>query len=143
MDAFNKFLSVNGLKKGEVASFLDVSSAFITQVSTGKSKLSPAKIKLIKGNRKWDTSMFGVVSPNLAQGPVAPIVKVVGDVKRPETSQDAVYRLLVEDYKRQIKDKDALVQELCKKIGMLEAQIEVLTKGGVPYVAITTPEDAK
>jgi hypothetical protein len=143
MDAFNKFLSVNGLKKGEVASFLDVSSAFITQVSTGKSKLSPAKIKLIKGNRKWDTSMFGVVSPNLAQGPVAPIVKVVGDVKRPETSQDAVYRLLVEDYKRQIKDKDALVQELCKKIGMLEAQIEVMTKGGVPYVAITTPEDAK
>ena len=143
MDAFNKFLSVNGLKKGEVASFLDVSSAFITQVSTGKSKLSPAKIKLIKGNQKWDTSMFGVVSPGLAQGPVVPIVKVVGDVKRPETSQDAVYRLLVEDYKRQIKDKDALVQELCKKIGMLEAQIEVMTKGGVPYVAITTPEDAK
>ena len=143
MDAFNKFLSVNGLKKGEVASFLDVSSAFITQVSTGKSKLSPAKIKLIKGNQKWDTSMFGVVSPNLAQGAVAPIVKVVGDIKKPETSQDAVYRLLVEDYKRQIKDKDALVQELCKKIGMLEAQIEVLTKGGVPYVAITTPEDAK
>jgi hypothetical protein len=143
MDAFNKFLSVNGLKKGEVASFLDVSSAFITQVSTGKSKLSPAKIKLIKGNRKWDTSMFGVVSPNLAQGPVAPIVKVVGDIKRPETSQDAAYKLLVEDYKRQIKDKDALVQELCKKIGMLEAQIEVMTKGGVPYVAITTPEDAK
>jgi hypothetical protein len=143
MDAFNKFLSVNGLKKGEVASFLDVSSAFITQVSTGKSKLSPAKIKLIKGNQKWDTSMFGVVSPNLAQGPVAPIVKVVGDIKRPETSQDAAYKLLVEDYKRQIKDKDALVQELCKKIGMLEAQIEVLTKGGVPYVAITTPEDAK
>jgi DNA-binding Xre family transcriptional regulator len=143
MDAFNKFLSVNGLKKGEVASFLGVSSAFVTQVSTGKSKLSPAKIKLIKGNQKWDTSMFGVVSPNLAQGAVAPIVKVVGDVKRPETSQDAVYRLLVEDYKRQIKDKDALVQELCKKIGMLEAQIEVMTKGGVPYVAITTPEDAK
>jgi hypothetical protein len=143
MDAFNKFLSVNGLKKGEVASFLDVSSAFITQVSTGKSKLPPAKIKLIKGNRKWDTSMFGVVSPNLAQGPVAPIVKVVGDIKRPETSQDAAYKLLVEDYKRQIKDKDALVQELCKKIGMLEAQIEVMTKGGVPYVAITTPEDAK
>ena len=143
MDAFNKFLSVNGLKKGEVASFLGVSSAFVTQVSTGKSKLSPAKIKLIKGNQKWDTSMFGVVSPGLAQGPVAPIVKVVGDVKRPETSQDAVYRLLVEDYKRQIKDKDALVQELCKKIGMLEAQIEVMTKGGVPYVAITTPEDAK
>lgn len=143
MDAFNKFLSVNGLKKGEVASFLDVSSAFITQVSTGKSKLSPAKIKLIKGNQKWDTSMFGVVSPNLAQGSVAPIVKVVGNIKKPDTSQDAVYRLLVEDYKRQIKDKDALVQELCKKIGMLEAQIEVMTKGGVPYVAITTPKDAK
>ena len=143
MDAFNKFLSVNGLKKGEVASFLGVSSAFVTQVSTGKSKLSPAKIKLIKGNQKWDTSMFGVVSPNLAQGPIAPIVKVVGDIKRPETSQDAAYKLLVEDYKRQIKDKDALVQELCKKIGMLEAQIEVMTKGGVPYVAITTPEDAK
>lgn len=143
MDAFNKFLSVNGLKKGEVASFLDVSSAFITQVSTGKSKLSPAKIKLIKGNPEWDTSMFGVVSPNLAQGSVAPIVKVVGNVKRPEASQDAAYKLLVEDYKRQIKDKDALVQELCKKIGMLEAQIEVMTKGGVPYVAITTLEDAK
>jgi DNA-binding Xre family transcriptional regulator len=143
MDGFGKFLATNGLKKKEIASYLEVSPAFVTQLCAGSRQVPADKLAKIKANKAWDTSMFGIVSPHLAQGAVAPIVKVVGDVKRPETSQDAVYRLLVEDYKRQIKDKDALVQELCKKIGMLEAQIEVLTKGGVPYVAITTPEDAK
>jgi DNA-binding transcriptional regulator YdaS (Cro superfamily) len=143
MDGFGKFLATNGLKKKEIASYLEVSPAFVTQLCAGSRQIPADKLAKIKANKAWDTSMFGIVSPHLAQGAVAPIVKVVGDVKRPETSQDAVYRLLVEDYKRQIKDKDALVQELCKKIGMLEAQIEVLTKGGIPYVAITTPEDAK
>jgi DNA-binding Xre family transcriptional regulator len=143
MDRFGKFLATNGLKKKEIASYLEVSPAFVTQLCAGSRQVPADKLAKIKANKAWDTSMFGIVSPHLAQGAVAPIVKVVGDVKRPETSQDAVYRLLVEDYKRQIKDKDALVQELCKKIGMLEAQIEVLTKGGIPYVAITTPEDAK
>lgn len=143
MDRFGKFLATNGLKKGQIASFLGVSPAFVTQLCAGSRQIPADKLAKIKANKAWDTSMFGIVSPHLAQGAVAPIVKVVGDVKRPETSHDAAYRLLVEDYKRQIKDKDALVQELCKKIGMLEAQIEVMTKGGVPYVAITTPEDAK
>ena len=140
MDRFGKFLATNGLKKGQIASFLGVSPAFVTQLSR---QIPADKLAKIKANKAWDTSMFGIVSPHIAQGAVAPIVKVVGDIKKPETSQDAAYKLLVEDYKRQIKDKDALVQELCKKIGMLEAQIEVMTKGGVPYVAITTPEDAK
>lgn len=143
MDRFGKFLTTNGLKKKEIASYLDVSPAFVTQLCSGSRQIPADKLAKIKANKAWDTSMLGIVSPHLAQGTVAQIVKVVGDIKRPETSQDAAYRLLVEDYKRQIKDKDALVQELCKKIGMLEAQIEVMTKGGVPYVAITTPEDAK
>jgi transcriptional regulator with XRE-family HTH domain len=137
------FRKANKISQTKLGKYFGVGQSFISQIEQGTRPVPPEYISKILADSKWDTSMLGIASPHLAQGAVAPIVKVVGDVKRPETSQDAVYRLLVEDYKRQIKDKDALVQELCKKIGMLEAQIEVLTKGGVPYVAITTPEDAK
>ena len=58
MDAFNNFLTINKLKKGEIASFLGVSRAFITQICSGQRKLPDDKLALITANKDWDTSMF-------------------------------------------------------------------------------------
>lgn len=58
MSSFGNFLYVNGLKKKDVASFLGVSSAFITQICSGKRPLPDEKLALIKANKAWDSSML-------------------------------------------------------------------------------------
>lgn len=59
MDRFSKFLSVNRLKKKDVASFLGVSNAFITQLCSNMRPLPDEKLALIKANTfGWDISML-------------------------------------------------------------------------------------
>lgn len=56
---FQTFIDVNGLKKKDIASFLGVSNAFITQLCDGRKHLPPAKLALIKANEQgWDVSML-------------------------------------------------------------------------------------
>ena len=56
---FQTFIDVNGLKKKDIASFLGVSNAFITQLCDGRKPLPPAKLALIKANEQgWDVSML-------------------------------------------------------------------------------------
>ena len=140
MDTFNKFLSVNGLKKGEVATFLDVSSAFITQVSTGKSKLSPSKIKLIKGNRNWDTSMFsqsegsaqihGVKAGSLLHTPTVSlnVRSAIEKAAKAEETLVGYLKMEIESLKAQVSQLQNEKGELQKQIGMLETKIEFLEK---------------
>lgn len=154
MDAFNKFLSVNGLKKGEVATFLDVSSAFITQVSTGKSKLSPSKIKLIKGNRNWDTSMFGqsdgsaqihgLKAGELLHTPAVSLNLRSAIEKATKADETLVgyLKLEIENLKAQISQLQNEKADLSKQVGMLEAKVELLSDGRL-NVTIGTPGDAK
>lgn len=56
--AFEEFIHANNLKKGELASFLGVSSAFITQLVQGTRKLPESKLALIKARDDWDYSML-------------------------------------------------------------------------------------
>ena len=59
MSNFTKFLEVNRLKRKDIASFLGVSGAFITQISQGTRPLPPEKLALINNNAYgWDTSML-------------------------------------------------------------------------------------
>lgn len=152
MDTFNKFLSVNGLKKGEVATFLDVSSAFITQVSTGKSKLSPSKIKLIKGNRNWDTSMFGqsdgsaqihgLKAGELLHTPAVSLRSAVEKATKADETLVGYLKLEIENLKAQISQLQNEKADLSKQVGMLEAKVELLSDGRL-NVTIGTPGDAK
>lgn len=151
MDAFNKFLSVNGLKKGEVATFLDVSSAFITQVSTGKSKLSPSKIKLIKGNRNWDTSMFGqsdgsaqihgLKAGTLLHTPAVSLRSAVEKATKTDETLVGYLKLEIENLKAQISQLQNEKADLSKQVGMLEAKVELLSDGRLNVTF--TPGDAK
>ena len=56
--AFEEFIHTNNLKKGELASFLGVSPAFITQLIQGTRKLPESKLALIKARGEWDYSML-------------------------------------------------------------------------------------
>ena len=59
MTAFQTFITVNGLLKKDVADFLDVSGAFITQVCAGDRKLPKEKLTLIlESDKGWDVSML-------------------------------------------------------------------------------------
>ncbi|MDO4707473.1 MAG: S24 family peptidase [Porphyromonadaceae bacterium] len=56
---FQEFIKVNALKKKDIAEYLGVSNAFITQLSNGLRGVPEDKIALIKANEKgWDVSMF-------------------------------------------------------------------------------------
>lgn len=55
---FQTFILKNKLKKTEIAQYLGVSNAFITQLTQGRRSVPNEKISLIKANTQWNTSMF-------------------------------------------------------------------------------------
>ena len=58
MTDFELFINKNKLKKKDIASYIGVSQAFISQLVNGSRAIPPDKIALIKANDKWDTSMI-------------------------------------------------------------------------------------
>lgn len=68
MNAFANFMSVNNLKRKDIASFLGVSGAFITQLTSGQRSLPSKQLAAIKANAYgWDTSMLEE-KPNNSMG---------------------------------------------------------------------------
>ena len=125
------FRKANKISQLDLADFFGVGQPFISQVEKGDRPLPKEYISRLLAHSSWDTSMLKVVTPGLTQGITIPRVKIAGGVIRRETESERAYELLVKDYQRQIADKDATIQELCKKIGMLEAKIELLGKGDI------------
>lgn len=62
MTDFQLFLERNLLKKKDVAEYLGVSSAFITQLTKGDRGIPNDKLAEIKQNKQWDTSMLNFPS---------------------------------------------------------------------------------
>lgn len=132
MEDFGNFLTTNGLKKKEIASFLGVSNAFVTQLCTGRSKLTVEKLALIKANKAWDSSMLsadkrGYVfkAKNYLGHELKPdISSVVKEVLTPK--QDTLHTGYLQ---RKVEDQEKLIRELYQKIGMLEAKLELASKG--------------
>lgn len=110
MNTFAKFLSVNGLKRKDIASFLGVSGAFITQIASGDRPLPEEKLALIKANaNNWDISML--------------------TKERIPHADNPVVDTLVEYLERKVENQDALIRELYQQIGMLEAKLDLARKG--------------
>ena len=132
MEDFGNFLTTNGIKKKEIASFLGVSNAFVTQLCTGRSKLTLEKLALIKANKKWDSSMLN----SKGQKYVFKAKNVLGHDIVPEVSsvvksvvaqkQDGLHTSYLQ---RKVEDQEKLIRELYQKIGMLEAKLELASKG--------------
>ena len=55
---FERFLSQNGLTGKAIASFLDVSDAFVSQLRQGKVELPAEKLAKLRHAGSWDLSMF-------------------------------------------------------------------------------------
>ena len=115
MTNFAKFLSINGLKRKDIASFLGVSGAFITQISSGDRPLPEEKLAMIKANAYgWDVSML-----TQPENPMADEPKADG---------------LVEYLERKVSDQEVLIRELYQQIGMLEAKLDLARKGEIASV---------
>ena len=115
MNTFVKFLKTNNLKKGQIATFLGVSNAFITQLCSEKRNIPSEKLALIIANLNWDTSML--------TEPEHP------DVSNPTESS------LVDYLERKVSDQEILIRELYQQIGMLEAKLDLARKWEIARTA--------
>ena len=137
MTNFAKFLSVNGLKRKDIASFLGVSGAFITQLASGMRPLPEEKLAMIKANAYgWDYSML---LPEAQQAKAIHLDHL--DRGRlyeatPDKVREAVEKALMPEehplvahLQKKVDDQERLIRELYKEIGMLEAKLELARKG--------------
>lgn len=131
MSNFAKFLKVNGLKRKDIASFLGVSGAFITQISNGDRPLPEEKLAMIKTNAYgWDISMLITSLEGIDRIREPRVIaqeqlrSAVESVLKP-SENDA----LVDYLKQKVEDQDALIRELYQQIGMLEAKLDLARKG--------------
>lgn len=116
MTPFAKFMSINNLKRKDIASFLGVSGAFITQISSGDRPLPEEKLAMIKANAYgWDTSMLT-------------------EQEHPEVS-NPTESSLVDYLERKVSDQEILIRELYQQIGMLEAKLDLARKGEIAGTA--------
>jgi transcriptional regulator with XRE-family HTH domain len=116
MTPFAKFMSINNLKRKDIASFLGVSGAFITQISSGDRPLPEEKLAMIKANAYgWDTSMLT-------------------EPEHPEVS-NPTESSLVDYLEKKVSDQEILIRELYQQIGMLEAKLDLARKGEIAGTA--------
>lgn len=131
MTPFAKFLSVNGLKRKDIAVFLGVSGAFITQISSGARKLPDEKLATIKANAYgWDTSMLedktlSGMDRVREQEPVSheQLRSTVHQVMEPTE------KFHIEYLERKVNDQESLIRELYQQIGSLTKELELARKG--------------
>lgn len=131
MTPFAKFLSINGLKRKDIAAFLGVSGAFITQISSGARKLPDEKLAIIKANAyRWDTSMLedktlSGMDRVREQEPVSQeqLRSTVLQVMEPAE------KFHIEYLERKVNDLESLIRELYKQIGILEEKLDSARKG--------------
>ena len=137
MNDFAKFLSINGLKRKDIASFLGVSGAFITQISSGDRKLPDDKLALIKANAYgWDISMLTTQSKGVKLDSTIDLLQ--GTQITEQTLRSAIEQAinpteetLVSYLQRKIDDQDSLIRQLYQQIGMLEAKLDLIRKGEI------------
>jgi plasmid maintenance system antidote protein VapI len=111
MTDFEAFIKANNLLKKDIAEYLDVSNAFVTQLCSGARTLPSQKFALIKSNnRGWDISMLQEENSETSK----------------EKSIDSVYRELLDE-------KDARITELKERILELKDTISILKiEKGIP-----------
>lgn len=105
MGNFSNFLKANGLKKKDIASFLGVSNAFITQLCSDVRKLPDEKFALIKANTlNWDLSMLEQHEENELRDKVAQVAVAFDEF-------DGYVRRIKEELAELRAERDALLQE--------------------------------
>ena len=130
MTDFQLFIKANNLLKKEIAEYLGVSNAFITQLCSGAKGLPEGKLALIKANdRGWDISMFErrqtigdnnsgvVVNGDNTNSPI--------DNRHFYSDSPDVLRAQIELLDERIKEKDAQIKE---KDAQIKQLLDILAK---------------
>ena len=132
MSNFEKFLKDNKIQKQDIAEFLGVSKAFITQLSQGTRKLPSDKYDLIKANKAWDCSALDVKDNS---GILINSSTISGDIHQdnrkyfsdsPDVLRAQIEQLerLIDEKEERIKEKDAQIKEKDAQIKEKDAQIK-------------------
>ena len=104
------FRKSNNLTQTDLGDYLGCTKAFISAIEKGLRPLPDEMYsKLIDNPKNWDISMLT-------------------EPKNPMTDQPKE-QSLVDYLQRQIADKDALIRELYKQIGILEEKLDSARKG--------------
>ena len=94
-----EFLQVNGLKQRELAQYLNVTEAAISNVVKGKSYFSEENlIKILKNDRSWDTSMLAGNQPEVP-------------AEEKPTSENPLLEYLQRKIEQLEREKEELLQE--------------------------------
>lgn len=119
MTDFELFIKKNAIKKKELAEFLGTSNAFITQLCKGVAPLPADKLKKIKENLTWDTSMLVIDRPSITARAEGNARVEIGSRNKNfcPGEPDAASRIAVlekenEMLKERLKDKDGQIEFL-------------------------------
>lgn len=122
MTDFELFIKKNAIKKKELAEFLGTSNAFITQLCKGMAPLPADKLKKIKENLTWDTSMLVIDRPSITARAEGNARVEIGSRNKnfcPEVSGDtekdtriAILEKENEMLRERLKDKDGQIEFL-------------------------------
>lgn len=119
MTDFELFIKKNAIKKKELAEFLGTSNAFITQLCKGVAPLPADKLKKIKENLTWDTSMLVIDRPSITARAEGNARVEIGSRNKnfcpgetDAASRIAVLEKEIEMLKERLKDKDGQIEFL-------------------------------
>ena len=124
MTDFQSFIKVNKILKKEIASFLGVSNAFITQLCDGTKRIPAQKLALIKANDKgWDVSMFDS-SQSVGNNNSGVVINGGGnhgsiDNRHYYSDSPDVLRAQIDLLDERIREKDAQIKEKDAQIKQL------------------------
>lgn len=130
MADFERFLKDNNLKKIDIADYLQVSKAFITQLCNGSRRLPPEKFALLQA-KGWDTTaLLESDQPydNSNSGNVTRIGNISGTTNSPTTvnnngsGESADLMRVIEELKEQNKSQREQIQNLTEIIKNLTAR---------------------
>lgn len=130
MADFERFLKDNNLKKIDIADYLQVSKAFITQLCNGSRRLPPEKFALLQA-KGWDTTaLLESDQPydNSNSGNVTRIGNISGVTNSPTTvknnggGESAELMRVIAQQAEQIKAQHEQIQNLTEIIKNLTAR---------------------
>lgn len=130
MADFERFLKDNNLKKIDIADYLQVSKAFITQLCNGSRRLPPEKFALLQA-KGWDTTaLLESDQPydNSNSGNVTHIGNISGVTNSPTTvknnggGESADLMRVIEELKDQNKSQREQIKNLTDIIKNLTAR---------------------
>ena len=133
MSDFQLFIKTNNLLKKEIANYIGVSNAFITQLCSGRKRVPASKMALIKANPYgWDLTMFESSNRSNAVGDNNSGVVVNGDNNNSPIDNRHYYsdspdvlKAQIELLDERLKEKDAQIKE---KDAQIKQLLDILAK---------------